>query len=285
MRRTPPRFGSMLYWVMVIGLGGLGLLFLIAPVAIALLMSVTGGETLKFPPEGFSVRWYQMLFDAAQSAPLHRAIFNSLAVAFWAALISGALAIPASIGLSRMKRAGGELLELVILAPLLLPSLVYGLAALVTANALGIRPSQALLVAGHVAVFSPLLYRATAALTQTIDPSLEEASTTMGASAMRTFLRVTLPLLLPGVLVGAFLVFMQSLDNISVSLFLADPAASMLPLRMFQMLQEWLDVRVAAISGVLILTTTLLVLLAHRLRLWPSLFGLGAGSEHRAPAS
>jgi putative spermidine/putrescine transport system permease protein len=284
MRDTPHRrIGSLLYWIMVVGVGGIGVLFLVAPVAIAVLMSLTGGQTLKFPPEGLSLHWYQMLLDAEQSAPLHRAILNSLTVAFWAAIVSAAIAIPAAVGLSRMKRTSGEILELIVLAPLLLPSLVYGLAALVTANALGFRPSQALLVAGHVAVFSPLLYRATAALTESIDPSLEEASTTMGASSMRTFLRVVLPLLSPGALAGAFLVFMQSLDNVSVSLFLADPAASLLPLRMFQMLQEWLDVRVAAISGVLILATTLLVVTAYRLRLWPSLFGNTAGSGHREP--
>jgi putative spermidine/putrescine transport system permease protein len=67
-----------------------------------------------------------------------------------------------------------------------------------------------------------------------------------------TFVRVTLPLMVPGILAGAFLVFMQSLDNVSVSLFLADARTSVLPLRMFQMIEESLDVRVAAISGLLI---------------------------------
>ena len=93
------------------------------------------------------------------------------------------------------------------------------------------------------------MYRAAAVVAQGLDPSLEEASTIAGASWLTTLRRVTLPLLLPGILAGAFLVFIQSLDNVSISLFLADPRTTVLPLRMFALIEEGLDVRVAAISG------------------------------------
>ena len=73
-------------------------------------------------------------------------------------------------------------------------------------------------------VFGPLMYRAAAVVAQGLDPSLEEASTMLGASWFTTLRRVTLPLMMPGILAGAFLVFIQSLDNVSVSLFLADAA-------------------------------------------------------------
>jgi putative spermidine/putrescine transport system permease protein len=96
------------------------------------------------------------------------------------------------------------------------------------------------------------MYRSAAVLAQSLDPSLEEASTVMGASWARTLFKVTLPLMLPGILAGAFLVFIQSLDNVSVSLFLADPQTTVLPLRMFALIEEGLDVRVAAMSGILI---------------------------------
>ena len=108
------------------------------------------------------------------------------------------------------------------------------------------------------------MFRSVSAVAGQIDPSLEEASTTLGASRLRTFVRVTLPLLLPGIGAGAFLVLMQSLDNVSITLFLADPVTSVLPLRMFQMLQEFLDPRVAAISGVLIGGALLALLAARR---------------------
>ena len=98
-----------------------------------------------------------------------------------------------------------------------------------------------------------------------MDPSLEEASTTLGASPLTTLRRVTLPLLVPGILAGAFLVFIQSLDNVSVSLFLADARTTVLPLRMFAMIEESLDVRVAAMSGILIAVTLVIVVAGRRL--------------------
>ncbi|MGD9738214.1 MAG: ABC transporter permease [Bauldia sp.] len=263
-----PRTGSVLgalYWIVVIGGGGLALVFLVGPVAIALLMSFTDGQTLQFPPEGLSLRWYEALFDPAVSGPLHTAAFNSLKIA--AAAVFGALlfAVPAAVGIVRVRnRRTASLFEPLLIAPLILPSLVYGLAALVAANLIGLSPSFILVVIGHVIVFGPLMYRATNAIASQLDPSLEEASSLSGATWARTFRKVTLPLLLPGILAGVFLVFMQSLDNVSVTLFLADPSTSILPLRMFAMLQEWLDVRVAAISGVLIGVTLLALILGRR---------------------
>ena len=117
------------------------------------------------------------------------------------------------------------------------------------ASLVGIRPSLWLTVAGHVVVFGPLMFRAAAVVAQGVDPSLEQASTTLGANWRMTLRRITLPLIAPGILAGAFLVFIQSLDNVSISLFLADPRTTVLPLRMFALIEEGLDVRVAACPG------------------------------------
>jgi putative spermidine/putrescine transport system permease protein len=166
--------------------------------------------------------------------------------------------------MTRMKRSTAGTIEPLLLAPLVLPSLVYGLAALIVANFIGFKPSLWLTVSGHVVVFGPLMYRAASVVAQGLNPSLAEASTTMGASWFMTLRRVTLPLLMPGILAGAFLVFIQSLDNVSVSLFLADARTTVLPLRMFALIEESLDVRVAAISGILIAVTLVGLLVARR---------------------
>jgi len=235
-----------LYAFAVRGLGWLAVAFMVAPVAIGIVMSFTAGQTLKFPPEGFSLRWYRALFDPALSAPIHVAIWNSLKIALLT--VAGALlfAMPAAYGATRLKPRASAVIEPLMLTPLVLPTLVYGLAALIAFSSIGLHPSLPLVV------FGPLMYRACMAIAQRLDPSLEEASTLLGVGAFMTFVRVTLPLMVPGILAGAFLVFMQSLDNVSVSLFLADARTSVLPLRMFQMIEESLDVRVAAISGLLI---------------------------------
>lgn len=260
---------TFLYRAFVYGIGGLAILYLIAPIVIALVMSFTAGQTLQFPPQGLSLRWYAALLDPVVSATEHIAAFNSLKIAGLAVVGSLLFAVPASIGMARIRGRAANLTEPLLLAPLVLPSLVYGLAALVVSSLVGLRPSLWLTVAGHIVVFGPLMYRAAAVIAQGMDPSLEEASTTLGATPVTTLRRVTLPLLVPGILAGAFLVFIQSLDNVSVSLFLADARTTVLPLRMFAMIEESLDVRVAAMSGILI-AVTLVVVLAGRKLFGPS---------------
>jgi len=258
------RLPDLLYRLLVYGVGGLAVAYLTFPVVIALILSFGAGQTLKFPPEGFSLHWYAALIDPVVSATEHIAAFHSLEIALFAAIVSLFFAIPAAIGTARTSRRTANLVEPLLLAPLVLPSLVYGLAALVVANAVGLRPSLWLTVAGHVVVFGPLMYRTAAALAQGLDPSLEEASTTLGAGTLTTLRRITLPLLLPGILAGTFLVFIGSIDNVSITLFLADPETTVLPLRMFALIEESLDGRVAAISGVLILVTLAGALIGRR---------------------
>lgn len=262
-RRENPLPG-LLYKLFVYGFGTLCVIYLVAPIVIALMMSFTSGQTLKYPPQGFSLRWYEALLDPVRSATEHIAAWNSFKIAALAVLGALLFAVPATIGMTRMKRRSVSTLEPLLLAPLVLPSLVYGLAALIVANFIGFAPSLWLNVVGHVVVFGPLMYRAASVVAQGINPSLAEASTTMGASWFITLRRVTLPLLMPGIMAGAFLVFIQSLDNVTVSLFLADASTTVLPLRMFAMIEESLDVRVAAISGILIALTLLGMLVARR---------------------
>lgn len=252
------------YRLFVYGVGGLAIAFMVAPVAVGVAMSFTAGQTLKFPPDGLSLRWYRALLDPAQSAPIHTAILHSIEIAALAVLGALLLAAPAAYGVTRIRPTASAAVEPLMLAPLVLPSLVYGLAALIASGRAGLSPSFGLVVVGHIVVFGPLMYRACAAITQRLDPSLEEASALLGVGALRTFLRVTLPLMSPGILAGMFLVFMQSLDNVSITLFLADARTTVLPLRMFQMIEESLDVRVAAISGVLIGAVLLCLLVSWR---------------------
>ncbi|MDI3440867.1 ABC transporter permease [Erwinia sp. V90_4] len=262
-RRENP-LPALLYKLFVYGFGTLCVIYLVAPIVIAVMMSFTSGQTLKYPPQGFSLRWYEALLDPVRSATEQIAAWNSFKIAALAVFGAILFAVPATIGMTRMKRRSVSTIEPLLLAPLVLPSLVYGLAALIVANFIGFQPSLWLNVVGHVVVFGPLMYRAASVVAQGINPSLAEASTTMGASWFMTLRRVTLPLLMPGIMAGAFLVFIQSLDNVTVSLFLADASTTVLPLRMFAMIEESLDVRVAAISGILIAITLLGMLVARR---------------------
>lgn len=256
------RVSTALYWAFVWG-GGLVLCYMIGPILLALLMSFNDGATLAFPPKGFSLRWYAALLDPVQSEPIHTAARNSFETALAVLLVVTVLTAPA-FALARAPRRFVGMVEPVLLAPLVLPSLVYALSALLALSMLGLGPSFWAVLIGHSAVFAPLMFRTVLGLAQRANPALEEASATLGASRARTFLRISLPGIIPGIVAGAFLVFMQSLDNVSVTLFLGEPGRTMLPLRLFAMLEESLDGRVAAVSGLLVLAAALLLITLQR---------------------
>jgi putative spermidine/putrescine transport system permease protein len=154
---------------------------------------------------------------------------------------------------------GGELIALI------LPTLSYGLAALMFFSVVGIRPSLNLLIAGHLVVIAPFIFRTTLASLTQLDSALLEASANLGASGFYGFRRITLPLIAPGIAAGCFLAFISSMDNVPVSLFLSNARTGMLPIRMWGMMESTLDVRIAAIAGVLILATLVLVIVMDRL--------------------
>jgi len=238
------------------------MVFLIAPTIIVLITSLTASESLRFPPTGLSFRWYYALFDADQ---MQRAAWNSLVIAFWTTLIAVVLGTAASLAIARSRTKWVKSLDLLFMSPLLLPALAFGFAALVYINKLRFSPNIPLLVFGHVIVCVPFILRTTVAALSQLDPSLLDASQSLGGGAWMTFRRVTLPLIAPGLGSGAFLAFMASFDNVPVSLFLADERTEVLPIHLWQQIDTNLDVRTAAASGVIIIFTLLLMLIAERM--------------------
>jgi putative spermidine/putrescine transport system permease protein len=154
--------------------------------------------------------------------------------------------------------------DLLFMSPLLLPALAFGFAALIFINKLGFTPNIPFLVLGHVIVCVPFVLRTTLASLSQLDPALLEASQSLGGGAWMTFRRVILPLISSGVGAGAFLAFMASFDNVPVSLFLADERTEVLPIHLWQQIETNLDVRTAAASGVIVIATLLLMLVAEK---------------------
>lgn len=247
------------------GLAALALAILVGPVIIVLLTSLTDNRSLKFPPTGLSFQWYEQLFDAARSRQIHRAAGNSLEVAAWATAASTLFGAMAALALARSRSAWARATDAVFMSPMILPGLAFGLAALMYFTLMGFRPSLNLIVIGHAIVIVPLILRTTSASLAQLDTSLLECSASLGASRLYTFRRVTLPIIAPGIIAGAFLAFMASLDNVPISLFLSSPRTDMLPIRLWGMMESTLDVRVAAVSGVMIVTVLTLMLAMDRL--------------------
>ncbi|MGJ7542666.1 ABC transporter permease [Variovorax sp. LT1R16] len=250
------------FWA-VFGLLGLfaGVL-LMAPTVVVLITSFTSGYSLKFPPPGYSGRWYAALWN--ESPELIDAFVLSLKLAGIATSVSIVLAVAAALALARRREAWARVAESVLLSPLMLPALAIGLALLMLFNLAGTGLSFWTLVIGHVAITTPYILRTTSASLLQMDGSLLESAHSLGASPLYVFRTVTLPLIARGIAAGAFIGFMYSFDNVAVSLFLSDARSEVLPIRMWHIIESNLDVRAAAVSGVLIAATLVLMVVMER---------------------
>jgi len=242
-------------------LTAIAVVFLVAPTIVVLLTSFTATESLRFPPRGYSLRWYVALLDADQ---MQAAALNSLIVAVWTMVISVVLGTAAALAIAGTTARWARIADTLFMSPLIVPALAFGFAALVYIHLLGFHPSIPLLVVGHVVVCVPFVLRTTIAALAQVDSELFDASASLGAGRLMTFRRVTLPLIGRGIGAGAFLAFMASFDNVPVSLFLADERTEVLPIHLWQQIDTNLDVRTAAISGVIVIATIVLMVLAER---------------------
>lgn len=247
---------------LVVGaLAGVAFFFLMFPTLIVLLTSFTSTPSLRFPPPGYSLRWYVSLLDAHQ---MQQAALNSFKVAVAATVLSVLLGTAGALAIGRSEARWAKVLDALFMSPLLLPALAFGFAGLLYFSLIGVPLSLTTLVLGHVAVCVPFVLRTTIASLAQLDPALLDASLSLGAGPLFTFRRVTLPLIGRGIGAGAFLAFMASFDNVPVSLFLTDARTEVLPIHLWQIIDTDLDVRTAAASGVLIVATIVLMVAAER---------------------
>jgi len=237
------------------------LILLTAPTVIILLASFTAGETLQFPPPSFSLQWYIALRELPE---LWTAAWNSLWVAGITTLVSIVLGFGAALVLTVRRSRFTQALEVLFMSPLALPALSVGLALLVFFNFIGWRVSITTLIISHIVVGVPYLVRTILVSLSQMSPSFREASASLGANAWYTFWHITFPLAKQGVIAGSFITFLTSFDNITVSLFLSDARTQVLPVRMWTLVQNNLDVRAASIAGVLIFLTVILMVVMER---------------------
>jgi putative spermidine/putrescine transport system permease protein len=251
-----------LYDIAVNALALFAMLLLLAPTLVVVIISFTGGITLRFPPPSWSLRWYVELL---QSWEIIQPALTSLKVAALATLLSTVLGTAAAIGIARSQSKIARVLDALFMSPMVLPAMAFGLSLLLVFNMLGIRLSVATLVLGHTIICVPFVIRMVGASVQQLNPVLVTCSLSLGASHWYTFRRITLPLIKRGIFAGGFVAFLSSFDNVPVSLFLADARTEVLPIKLWAILEGSLDVRVAAVSGVIVILTLIGLILAESL--------------------
>lgn len=244
------------------GYAALACLFLLAPIAIVVLFSFSDGAGFAFPPPAFSLRWFRYL---AGRDEFITATLVSLRLAALASLGAVALGLPAALALVRQTFPGKAAIESVLMGPLVLPGIILGIALLQYFTAIGLTRSFDRLLLGHVIVCLPYAIRSIAAALHGLDPSLEEASRTLGAGEWRTFRRIVLPLLRPGLAAAFLFSFITSFDNVVISIYLIGADTVTLPIRIFNHLEWQFDPSIAAISTITLTVTVILVAAAEML--------------------
>jgi putative spermidine/putrescine transport system permease protein len=238
------------------------LLFIAAPLLVTVSLSVSDTMFVSFPPKGFTLAWYgKVLADP----DFQSALSFSLRLAALATAGALLLGVPAAFALIRFPVPGGAAIRSLLLSPLIFPVLVTGLALLQLFSLLRWTVVPVNLLIAHILVTSPYVVRTVSASLLLADVTLEEAARTLGANRWRTFRRVTLPQIAPGVVAGALFAFMVSFDNYPVSMWLADAQNDPIPMLIYRKATGVFDPSVAAISTLLIGLAVAVVLIMERL--------------------
>jgi putative spermidine/putrescine transport system permease protein len=236
--------------------------FLMLPIIIIALMSLSAGEVLAFPPQGISLRWFVSVFH---NEAFMRAMGISLALAAGATVVSSIIGVAAALYVVRYATRGREALRLLLMLPLMLPEILTGIALLFFLYATGIGTKTVFgLVVGHVLVTLPYVFTNVASALYNQDASIERAARSLGATPFRAFRCVTLPLIKPGLITGGMFAFVISFDLFNMSLLLKGIGMTTLPLQLFDYLRYDFDPAAAAVSTLSVLLTLAVVIAVDR---------------------
>ncbi len=221
-------------------------IYLIAPLAIVVIISFSAASFLQFPPPGFSLRWYENLFSDSNWT-------DSIAVSFQILVPSATLATllgtAAAYALVRGKIPGSKFIGAVLMLPIIVPGIITAAALFGIYRGLGLNGTLTGLVIGHVIVTMPYVVATVSSSLRTLDPRLEDAASTLGAPPFAAFRRVTFPLLLPAILSGLLFAAVASFDELIVSLFVSSARVRPVPVQMWSNIRGDLDPTIAAIAS------------------------------------
>ena len=252
-RRIDPRLAGR---VALIAAATLGYAVVLTPIVFVCWLAFFATELVTFPPQGYTLRWFAHIFDQNNFVS---GFVTSLEIGI-AAMIGGLiLGVPASLVLARRRFPGREALNTLLVLPLVVPGVVAGTAIYVFQIEIELATEWPLLgsfiglVFAHIMITIPWTVRLLTASLTGFDRSIEEAALNLGATPVRAFLKVTLPVIKPGVVAAALFGFIISFGNLEMTLFLVAPGQTTLPIAILQYLQWRIDPTIAAVSVLQIL--------------------------------
>lgn len=236
--------------------------FVLAPLLMVVLVSFTDKGYISLPFDGASLRWFEAIL---KNQDFVDAFWRSVSLAAVSATLATSLAVPAGMAIARHRFLGRDVLMGLLLSPLMVPHLVLGIALLKTYTIFGFQGTSAGLVAAHGVLIFPYALRLVVSAATGFDPSIVHAAESLGASRWTAFSRIELPLIFPGVAGGWLIAFINSFDEVTMSVFVASPATETLPVKMYHYIVHTIDPLLASISTVLILVTLIAMLVLDRM--------------------
>lgn len=233
--------------------------FLYVPIVVVVIMSFNASKNL-FVWRGFSLEWYGVL---AKNSAVLEGLRNTLIVAGGATVIATVLGTLMAVGIHRYTRGG--LIRAYGIAPALLPDLLLGIGLLSLFSLLQVSLGLHTVLISHAVFASAFVTAIVLARLANVDPTLEEASQDLGMGAVRTFWRITVPQLMPGIVAGALLSFTLSLDEFVIAFFTTAPQTPTLPIVIYSMVRFGVTPEINALAAILLLVSMTVVIAAQRL--------------------
>ena len=251
---------------------GLVFFFLIAPLFVILPLSFNAEQYIHFSakmlaldPEGFSLRWYEDMIYGTKN-PWGLATKNSLIIAFFATIGSTILGTVAALGLSSRYMPYKAAFMALLISPMIVPLIISGTAIFFFMAKVGLAATHTGIILSHIILGTPFVVITVTATLTGFDHSVTRAAASLGSNPVNTFMKITLPLILPGVISGALFAFVTSFDEVVVVLFLAGLENTTIPIQMWVGLREQLSPTIMAVATCLIIMSTLILVSAELLR-------------------
>lgn len=239
------------------------LLFLILPILAIIPLSFNENSFLVYPIHQLSFKWYRHLFTSVEWV---RAGGNSLIVTPIATVLATVLGTLAALGLNKASFKGKGALVALLISPMIVPVIVTGVGMYLQFARWGLAGTYPGLIFGHTVIAAPFVVVTVNATLAGFNQNYVRASLSLGASPVRTFFSVTLPIIAPGVISGALFAFATSLDDVVITMFIAGPTQGTLPLQMFIGIRESISPTIAALASIFIVFSSLLLVTMEWLR-------------------
>ena len=251
---------------------GLVFFFLIAPLFVILPLSFNAEQYIHFSkgmialdPDAFSLRWYEDMIWGTKN-PWGLAAKNSIIIAFFATIGSTILGTVAALGLSSRHMPYKAAFMALLISPMIVPLIISGTAIFFFMAKVGLAATHTGIILAHIVLGTPFVVITVTATLTGFDHSVTRAAASLGSNPVNTFMKITLPLILPGVISGALFAFVTSFDEVVVVLFLAGLENTTIPIQMWVGLREQLSPTIMAVATCLIIMSTLILVTAELLR-------------------